>query len=121
MVLFDAHYLCPTVVKACRATRFHCASTLKSHRSLFKQGWKLKAGRYGRNLCRRRRPDPLDLAKPYRPVHDRVVEAGWREVSPLGPLHVVFSRKRTAKTILGLVTDAPQLSAADVIRTYEKR
>lgn len=121
MVLFDAYYLCPTVVKACRAQHFHFASTLKSNRSLFKQGWKLHAGRYGRNLCRRRRLDTLDLAKPYGPVRYRFVDAGWLEVSKLGPLHVVFSRKGTAKKILGLVTDAPQLSAADVIRTYEKR
>jgi SRSO17 transposase len=121
VVLFDAYYLCPTVVKACREQRFHFASTLKSHRSLFKQGWKLTAGRDGRHLCRRRRTDTLDLAKPYGPVHDRFVDAGWLEVSTLGPLHVVFSRKGTANTILGLVTDAPKLSAADVIRTYETR
>ena len=121
VVLFDAYYLCPTVVRACREQHFHFASTLKSNRSLFKQGWKLKAGRYGRNLFRRRRTDTLDLAKPYGPVRYRFVDAGWLEVSKLGPLHVVFSRKGTAKKILGLVTDAPQLSAADVIRTYEKR
>jgi SRSO17 transposase len=121
VVLFDAYYLCPTVVKACRAQHFHFASTLKSNRSLFKQGWKLHAGRYGRNLFRRRRTDTLDLAKPYGPVRYRFVDAGWLGVSKLGPLHVVFSRKGTAKKILGLVTDAPQLSAADVIRTYDKR
>jgi SRSO17 transposase len=120
-VLFDAYYLCPTVVKACREQRFHFASTLKSNRSLFKQGWKLKAGRYGRNLFRRRRADTLALSKPYGPGHYRFVDAGWLEVSTLGPLHVVFSRKGTAKTVLGLVTDAPTLSAPDVIRTYEKR
>ena len=39
----------------------------------------------------------------------------------LGGLHVVFSRKGVARKILGLVTDAPDLSAADVIRTYDKR
>jgi len=121
MVLFDAYYLCPTVVKACREQHFHFASTLKSNRSLFKQGWKLKAGRYGRNLFRRRRTAPLNLAKPYGQVRYRFVEAGWLEVSTLGPLHVVFSRKGTAKKILGLVTDAPELAAADVIRSYEKR
>lgn len=121
VVLFDAYYLCPTVVKACREQRFHFASTLKSNRSLFKQGWKLKAGRYGRNLCRRRRADTLTLSKPWGQVHYRFVDAGWLEVSTLGPLHVVFSRKGTAKTVLGLVTDAPTLSAPDVIRTYEKR
>jgi DDE family transposase len=121
MVLFDAYYLCPTVVKACREQQFHVASALKSNRSLFKQGWKLHAGHYGRHLFRRRRTDTLDLAKPYGAVRYRLVDASWLEVSKLGPLHVVFSRKGTAHKILGLVTDDPQLSAADVIRTYEKR
>jgi SRSO17 transposase len=121
VVLCDAYYLCPTVVKACREKRFHFASTRKSHRSLFKQGWKLKAGRYGRNLCRRRRTATLDLAKPHGQVRDRFVDAGWLEVSTLGPRHVLCSRKGTTPKILGLVTDAPELSAADVIRTYEKR
>jgi hypothetical protein len=121
VVLFDAYDLCSTIVKACRETPFHVASTLKSHRRLFELGWKLKAGRYGRNLFRRRRTDTLDLSKPYGQVHDRFVDAGWLAVSTIGPLHVVFSRQGNAKTILGLVTDAPKLSAADVIRTYEKR
>ena len=49
------------------------------------------------------------------------MDAGWLQVSTLGPLHVVFSRKGAAQTVLGLVTDAPTLSAPDVIRTYEKR
>jgi DDE superfamily endonuclease len=61
VVLFAAYYLCPTVVKACREKRFHFASTLKSHRSLFKLGWKLKAGRYGRNQFRRRRRRDPDV------------------------------------------------------------
>jgi hypothetical protein len=121
MVLFDAYYLCPPVVKACREQHFHFASTLKSNRSLFKQGWKLHAGRYGRNLFRRRRTNTLDLAKPYGPVRYRLVDAGWLGVSKLGPLHIVFSRKGTTHKILGVVTDAPQLSAADLIWTYDKR
>jgi hypothetical protein len=63
MVLFDTYYLGLTVVQACREQRFHFASTLKSNRNLFKQGWKLKAGRYGRNLLRRRTTS-LVRAKP---------------------------------------------------------
>lgn len=121
VVLFDAYYLCHTVVKACREKGFHFASTLKSNRSLFKLGWKLKAGRYGQNLFRRRRTETLVITKPHGPVRYRFVDAGWLEVSTLGSLHVVFSRKGTAKKILGLVTDDPELSAADVIRTYDKR
>ena len=44
LVLCDAHYLCHTVVKACRAQRFRFASTLKSNRRLCNLGWQLKAG-----------------------------------------------------------------------------
>jgi SRSO17 transposase len=121
LVLFDTYYLCPTVVKACRAKRFHFASTLKSNRSLFKQGWKLKAGRYGRNLFRRRRTASFVITKPHGSARYRVVDAGWLTVSSLGPLHVVFSRKGAARKILGLVTDAPALSAAGLIQAYNRR
>jgi SRSO17 transposase len=121
VVLFDAYYLCATVVKACREKRFHFVSTLKSNRSLLKLGWKLKAGRYGRKQFRRRRTDLLVITKPHGSARYRFVDAGWLQVGTLGPLHAVFSRKGMAQKILGLVTDAPDLSAADVIRTYDKR
>ena len=121
LVLFDAYYLCPTVVKACRERRFHFASTLKSHRNLLKPGWKLKAGRYGRNLFRRRRTEPLIITKPDGSARYRFVDAGWPPVGHLGLLHVVFSRKGTAKKILGLVTNTPELSAAQLIQTYDRR
>jgi SRSO17 transposase len=121
IVLFDAYYLCPTAVKACRAQRFPFASTLKSNRHLFKQGWKLKAGRYGRNLFRRRRTDTLIIVKPHGKARYRFVDAGGLEVGQLGRLHVMFSRKGSAKTILGLVTDHPALSAAQLIQTYDRR
>jgi SRSO17 transposase len=121
MVLFDAYYLCHTVVKACREQGFHYASTLKSHRSLFKLGWKLKAGRYGQNLLRRRRTETLVSVKPHGPARYRYVDAGWLDVSKLGKLHVVFSRKGRARKILGLVTDNPELSAAGLILAYERR
>jgi hypothetical protein len=50
-----------------------------------------------------------------------LVEAGWLGVSKLGPWPVVFSRKGTTNKLLGVVTDDPQLSAADIIRTDDKR
>jgi SRSO17 transposase len=121
VVLFDAYYLCRTVVQACREQHFHFASTLKSNRSLFKPGWKLKAGRYGRNLFRRRRTDTLVIAKPHGQARYRFIDAGWLELSRLGRLHVVFSRKGRARKILGLVTDNPALSAAQLIQTYDRR
>jgi hypothetical protein len=92
MVLFDAYYLGHTVVKACREKHFHFASTLKSNGSLFKHGWKLKAGRYGRNLCRRRRTATLGFVKPHGEVRYRYLDAGWPQASNLGVLYIVFSR-----------------------------
>jgi Transposase DDE domain len=121
LVLFDAYSLCSTVVQACREQRFHFASTLRSHRRLFKPGWQLKAGRYGRNQFRRHRTAPLVITKPHGSARYRYLDAGWLQVSTLGGLHVIFSRKGAARKILGLVTDDPDLSAADVIRTYDKR
>jgi SRSO17 transposase len=121
IVLFDAYYLCHTVVQACRAQGFRFASTLKSNRSLFKPGWKLKAGRYGQNLFRRRRTTALLLTKPHGRVRYRYVDAGWLKVSALGSLHVVYSRKGVTRKSLGLVTDDPELSAAGLIQTYESR
>jgi hypothetical protein len=121
MVLFEAYDLCHTVVKACREQGFHFASPLKSHRRLFKPGWKLKAGRYGKHLFRRRRTEPLRLEKPHGQVRYRDVDAGWLQVSTLGVLPVVFSRKGAARKILGLVTDDPELSAAGLIRVYDRR
>ncbi|HXH13112.1 MAG TPA: transposase [Alphaproteobacteria bacterium] len=121
LVLFDAYYLCHTVVKACRAQHFHFASTLKSHRSLFKPGWKLKAGRYGKNVFRRRRTTPFVLTNPHGSLRYRYVDVGWLQVSKRGLLHVVFSRKGAARKILGLVTDDPTMSAAGLIQAYDRR
>jgi hypothetical protein len=109
------------VVKACRQQRFPCASTLKTNRRLFKQGWKLDASRSGRHLFRRRRTDTFTIAKPHGRARDRFVDAGWLEVGKRGRRHSVFSRQGSARTILGLVTDAPVLSAAPRIQTYDRR
>jgi hypothetical protein len=120
-VLFDASDLCHTVVKACRAQRCHFASTLKRNCRLCKLGWQLKAGRSGRHRFRRRRTETLVRVKSHGQARYRYVDARWLKVSTLGPLHVVFSRKGPARKVLGLVTDAPERSAAGLIQADEKR
>ena len=120
-VLFDSYYLCPVVVKACRKKGFRFVSTLKSNRNLFKNGRKLKVGRYGSGLFRRRRKKTLKIRKTKGPVQYAYVDAGWIEVSDLGRLHVVFSRKKGERKILGLVTDDPKLSAGQMIHAYNDR
>jgi hypothetical protein len=121
MVRCDADDRCHTVVKACRAKSFHVAATLTSNRSLCKHGWKLTAGRDGQHQCRRHRTAPLALVKPHGAVRDRDLEAGWRHVSKLGARQVVCSRHGTANKLLGLVTDAPAVSAAGLIQAYDRR
>ena len=122
-VLFDSFYLCPVVVKACRAKGFHFLSTVKSNRNLFKNARKLKAGRYGRHLFRRRRvaKKTFSIEKQHGPVRYTWIDAGWMRVSSLGRLHVVFSRKQGEPKILGLVTDDPKLSARQIIAAYDHR
>ena len=110
LVLFDAYYLCHTVVKACRAQHFHVASTLKSNRRLRKLGWQLKAGRYGRNLFRRRRTETLVSVKPHGQAHDRYVDArGLAGQHPWATACRLLTQRARPGRSSALVTDAPEL------------
>jgi len=120
-VLFDSYYLCPVVVNSCRKKGFRFVSTLKSNRNLFKNGRKLKAGCYGGRLFRHRAKKTCSIIKSKGRVKYSYVDAGWMDVSDLGRLHVIFSRKKDERRILGLVTDDPKLSASQMIRTYDDR
>jgi hypothetical protein len=120
-VLFDSYYLCPVVVKSCRRSGFHFVSTLKSNRNLFKNGRKLKAGKYGKNLFRNQKKHTLAIHKSKGLVEYVYVDAGRTNVSKLGKLHVVFSRKKAEPWILGLVTDESAVSACQIIHTYNDR
>lgn len=119
VVLFDNYYLCPTVVAACRAKGFHYVSTLKNNRNLFRNGQKLKAGRYGRNLYRRKRKQQCQGRGSRRAAY-RYVDAGWLGIGGLGPHHVVFSRKGK-EPVLGIVTDHPELAADEILHAYAER
>jgi hypothetical protein len=61
------------------------------------------------------------VVKPQGRLRYRSTDAGWLQVSNLGVLHVVCSRKGAARKILGLVSDAPHLSDAGLIQAYEQR
>ena len=43
------------------------------------------------------------------------------EVSDLGRLHVIFSRKNNDSKVLGIVTDDPKLSARQIMQAYDAR
>ena len=120
-VLFDSYYLCPVVVKECRKKGFRFVSTLKSNRNLFKNGRKLKAGAYGKNLFRTHKKKTFCIRKSNGNVNYSYVDAGWMDVGKIGRVHVIFSRKKADPKILGLATDDPKLSACQIIQTYDDR
>ena len=120
-VIFDNYYLCPVVVKSCRKKDFRFLSVLKNNRDLFKNGRKLKTGSYGKQLFRRQEKKTFSIRKSKGLVKYAYVDVGRLDVSSLGKLHVIFSRKKTDPRILGLVTDDPKLSAGQMIRTYDDR
>ena len=118
IVLFDSYFLCPAVVTACRAKRFTFVSTLKSNRNLFKNGRKLKAGTYGKHLLKSNPTRKYCLKKPSGTVRFSYADAGWMSLSGIGRAHVVYSRKNKEKTLLPLVSDNPNLSARQMIKSY---
>jgi len=120
-VLFDSYYLCPVVVKACRMKAFHFVSVLKNNRNLFKNGRKLKTGKYAKNVFAKHNKKTLCICKSNGNVKYTYVDAGWMDIGGLGRLHVIFSRKNADRRILGLVTDDPKLSACQIIRAYDER
>ena len=121
IVLFDTFYLCPTVVKACREKGFHFVSVLKSNRNIKERGKKLKSGFYGSYCFKTRKKLKMKIPKENRVAVFKYVDAGWLEVSRLGTVHIIYSKKNSEKTILCLVTDHPQLKATDIIKSYDAR
>lgn len=121
-VLFDSFYLCPVVVKACREKGFYFVSTLKSNRNLFRGARKLKAGKYGKNLFRRRRKKRhMAIEKRRGAARYTYIDAGWLDVKKIGRLRVVYSRKNGGRKILALCSDDPDLAAKEIITAYDGR
>lgn len=121
-VLFDAYYLCPTVVRACRERGWSYVGVGKSNRCFAPAsggGAARKLGRYGQNVLRRegqwRTIDGLASAHRYRIAQRRGHLRG------LGEVNVVFSRRLGERKAVALVTDDLRAPAARVVRDYLKR
>jgi len=117
-VLFDSWYLCGKVVKAFHSKGFSFISALKKNRNLFKNGRKLKAGKYGKNLLRKSKVRTFRKSKN---VQYQYVDCGKLNVGKLGKLHVIFSRKLSDKDVKGTVSSDPKLSASGILKAYGGR
>ena len=118
-VLFDAFYLCPTIVKACQAQKWHYIGVGKSNRWFQVGSVKRKLGQYGRNVLHNsgqwRRITGLRKTKTYQ-LAERVGYLG-----KLGTVKVVFSRRRGEAKHIALVTDNLNASMKTIVADYLKR
>jgi len=118
-VLFDAFYLCPIVVNACKERKWHYISVGKSNRCFTVGSVERKLGKYGRNVLRNNGKwyniTGLRETKAYR-LAERI-----GQLNKLGTVKVVFSRRRGKSNHIALVTDDLRASMRTVVADYLKR
>lgn len=118
-VLFDAFYLCPTVVNACRQRKWHYISVGKANRWFTVGSVKRRLGKYGRNVLRNSGKwyniTGLRQTKAYR-LAERI-----GQLNKLGTVKVVFWRRRGESKHIALVTDELRASMRAVVADYLKR
>ena len=118
-VLFDAFYLCPAVVNACKTRQWRYIGVSKSNRWLTVNSIQHKVGKYGRNLLARtgRWYNMPGLRKTSR--YKLAQRVGT--MNKLGRVKVVFSKRRNDRTIVALVTNDIGLSMKTIVSRYLKR
>jgi SRSO17 transposase len=118
-VLFDAFYLCPQVVNACKERNWHYISVSKANRWFTVGSIKRKLGPYGKNVLRNsgRWYSITGLRKVglYR-LAERI-----GRLNKLGMVKVVFSRRRGEDQHIALVTDDVSISMKTIVADYLKR
>jgi len=118
-VLFDAFYLCPKVVNACKEQKWHYISVGKSNRWFTVGSVKRKLGKYGRNVLRNSGKwyNITSLCKTK--THRLAQRVGY--LNNLGMVKVVFSRRRGESKHIALVTDQLNASMRTIVTDYLKR
>ena len=120
-VLFDAFYLCPTVIRACAARGWRYIGVGKSNRHFTPEGTRdpKRLEKYGKNLLDRvghwRNIQGLKRTRSYR------IAARIGTLKGLGPVQVVFSRRRGDRHAIALVTNDRSASATKIVRDHLKR
>jgi SRSO17 transposase len=118
-VLFDAYYLCPTVVRAVLARGWDYIGVGKSNRRFQVGGESHRLSRYGPNVLRRSgqwsRITGLQKTHAYR-VAERI-----GHLKKLGEVKVVFSCRRGDRKPIALVTNALSRPARKVVADYLRR
>jgi SRSO17 transposase len=118
-VLFDAFYLCPNVVNACKERKWHYIGIGKSNRWFTVGSVKRKLAKYGRNVLRNSgiwcNISGLRKTRKYR-LAERI-----GRLNKLGRVKVVFSRRRRESKHIAIVTDDLRASMRSIVADYLKR
>ena len=118
-VLFDAFYLCPNVVNACKERKWHYISVGKSNRWFTVGSVKRKLAKYGRNVLRNSGAwcNITGLRKTRK---CRLAERIGK-LNKLGMVKIVFSRRRRDSKHIAIVTDDLRASMRAIVADYLKR
>ncbi len=118
-VLFDAFYLCPNVVNACKERKWHYIGVGKSNRWFTVGSIKRKLAKYGRNVLHNSgiwcNVTGLRKTKTYR-LAERI-----GKLNKLGIVKIVFSRRKGENKHIALVTDDLRASMKTIVADYLKR
>ncbi len=118
-VLFDAFYLCPNVVNACKDRKWHYIGVGKSNRWFTVGSVKRKLAKYGRNVLRNSgiwcNVTGLHKTKKYR-LAERI-----GKLNKLGTVKIIFSRRKGESKHIAIVTDDLRASMRSVVADYLKR
>ena len=118
-VLFDAFYLCPNVVNACKDRKWHYIGVGKSNRWFTVGSVKRKLAKYGGNVLRNSgiwcNIAGLRKTKKYR-LAERI-----GKLNKLGTVRIVFSRRKGENKHIALVTDDLRASMKTIVAYYLKR
>jgi SRSO17 transposase len=118
-VLFDAFYLCPNVVNACKERKWHYIGIGKSNRWFTVGSLKRKLAKYGRNVLRNSgiwcNITGLRKTRKYR-LAERI-----GKLNKLGTVKIIFSRRKGESKHIAIVTDDLRASMRAVVTDYLKR
>jgi len=118
-VLFDAFYLCPNVVRACKERKWHYIGVGKSNRWFTEGSTKRKLDQYGKTVLRNSGQwctvTGLRQTRKYR-LAQRI-----GTLNKLGTVKIVFSRRRGEGKHIALVTDHLRASMKTIVADYLKR
>ena len=115
-VLFDAYYLCPTVIQAVEARGWHYIGVGKSNRRFQANSSSHRLSTYAPNVLRR--SGTWMTIKGLKTARDYRVAARIGSLKKLGPVQVVFSRRRGDHKPMALITNDLSRPARRVVADY---